>query len=80
MKTGNEFNVCTAGLCVWLHRFVYVCIDGLKSPGVFYYLLAEFKCLKCGLLHSTSYTDLVIHDSSNKMRRSFRPRKLYFEL
>ena len=58
--------------CIGLCMYVYDC---LKS-GVFYYLLTEFKCLKCGLLRSTKFTDLAIHDSPNKMRRSPQPRNI----
>ena len=45
---------------------VYVISWPLENLSILYYLLAEFKHLQCGFLHSPCCTDLAIHASSNK--------------
>ena len=69
--------ICTAGLCVWSHQFVYMYVNKKRLFGalpfenlllsVICYLLFEFECPKCGLLHPVSCTDRAIHAFPNKM-------------
>ena len=63
-------------LCV----YVCTCIWPLENPSILYYLLAEFKHLQCGFLHSPCCTDLAIHASSNKTQRSPSLQIFYSEL
>ena len=61
---------CYAFGCICLCVYVISCVWPLENLSILYYLLAEFKHLPCGFLHSLCCTDLAIHASSNKTQRS----------
>ena len=72
-----------ASVCVYIYICVYVCqqqnrlfsallLENLLL-NVMRCLLFEFKHLRCGLLHSASCTDRVIHAFPNKTRRFLGP-------
>ena len=77
--------ICAAGLCIWSHLFVYICMS--TKNRLFSALLLEnlllsvicclffkFECLQCGLLRPVSCTDRIIHAFPNKMGRSPAPK------